>query len=110
MTMTMHDNGESHATETEKLNEFIYYFIHHLYFSELVLTSVKDGSASTVRIERLDKDQINYDDVLYTGGGPYEGILINKAATGKYFYATCRVVKDCIWNLQFRFSSLLLPY
>ena len=101
MAMTIHENGESHATETEKLKLFIYYFLHYLYFSELVLTSVKDGSASTVRIERLDKDQINYDDVLYTGGGPYEGILINKAATGTYSYATCRlqIREDFIWNL-----------
>lgn len=55
-----------------------------LHIPGIVMTASKKNSKATMRLERLLRDQIDLTKVHHVAGGPYKGILINKAADGKW--------------------------
>lgn len=53
--------------------------------SEIVMTAAKQNGNAIMRLERVQRSEIDYEKVHHVAGGPYKGILINKAASGMNF-------------------------
>lgn len=50
---------------------------------DVVMTATKRGNESVIRIERIAKNEVNYNDVYHVAGGPMRGIIINRAKQGR---------------------------
>lgn len=48
------------------------------------MTAAKRDSSAIMRLERMFNSEIDQNKVHHVCGGPYKGILINKAASGQY--------------------------
>ncbi|XP_052077843.1 uncharacterized protein LOC127715718 [Mytilus californianus] len=48
---------------------------------EIVMTAAKRNGSAIMRLERINHNEIDFKKVHHVAGGPYKGILINKAAT-----------------------------
>lgn len=56
-----------------------------MFVVEIVMTAAKRNGSAIMRLERVNHSEIDFKKVHHVAGGPYKGILINKAATGKYY-------------------------
>ena len=64
----------------------VFFFI----FSEVVMTPLKgtDKDTKIIKIERYPYKKLDKNKVQHIAGGPYKGIIVHKAMTGKYqFFA-----------------------
>ena len=54
-------------------------------FSEIVMTPLKVGEGTTVKVERMKKEDLESQSVHYIASGPYKGIVIRKQVSGMYY-------------------------
>ena len=69
-------------------HRFRYRFYHSRIFphyTDLVMVPYKGNDRSIVRIERLTQGDVNYRAAHFVAEGPFKGIVINKAASGRTF-------------------------
>lgn len=66
-----------------------------MFVLEIVMTASKRNGSAIMRLERINHDEIDFKKVHHVAGGPYKGILINKAATGKY-----NIVYTCVFPVS----------
>ena len=64
------------------------FFLFQQFFSEVVMTPLRapDNMTKVIRVERMQWKKLDENHIQHIAGGPYRGIIVNKAANGIYIH------------------------